>query len=241
MTRKKLTYLQFGDLPKSVTEESARLSVTPSVYKVMPYDILYIRVITPDPRWSEIFNSVPGGSGTTITSESANLLGYPVDDFGFIEIPFVGPVEVAGKTLAEINQTLDTTFKKYLNDAAISVRLVNNHISILGEVRTPGYYPLPKDRINIFEALSLAGDLGDYSDRQRIQLIRPSAYGPVVKEFSLNDRSILTSEFYYVLPNDIIYAKPLSGRSFQMNSNISAIVLGSITTILTIIVLLRSN
>ena len=55
----------------------------------------------------------------------------------------------------------------------------------------PGRYLLYKDRINIFEALSLAGDMSVYSNRQKVQLIRPSPYGPIVKEFSLADRSIL--------------------------------------------------
>ena len=76
----------------------------------------------------------------------------------------------------------------------------------------PGRYLIYKDRINIFEALSLAGDMSVYSNRQKVQLIRPSPYGPIVKEFSLADRSILTSEFYYVMPNDIIYAIPMQGK-----------------------------
>lgn len=72
----------------------------------------------------------------------------------------------------------------------------------------------------------MAGDLDDYSDRRRIQLIRPTQYGPIIKEFSLADRNILSSEFYYVMPNDIIYAPPLKGKTFQMNSAIYSVLLG---------------
>lgn len=237
VSRKKLTYLRYSDKSAEydLVESDARTSVTPAAYKVMPYDNLYIRVITPDPQWSALFNIMPVGAGGAVTEESAGLFGYPVDVDGKIEIPFVGKIEAAGKTLSEIKTELDVIFKNYVIDASITVRLVNNYVSIIGEVNRPGNYPLTKDRINIFEALSLAGDLSEYSNRQKIQLIRPSPYGPVVKEFSLSDRSILISEFYYIMPNDVIYAQPIKGRSFQVNSSIYSLFLSSITTALVVI------
>lgn len=233
VSRKKLTYLQYSDSENFVSgNSSGSLMVTPDDYRVMPYDNLYIRVITPDPQWSEIFNPMPIGAGGAITEESAGLLGYPVDSKGYIEIPFIGKVQVSGMSLAKIKVDLDSIYKNYLNDAAITVRLVNNYISIIGEVRVPGRYPLTKYRVNVFEALSMAGDLNEFSDRQNIKLIRQSQYGPVVKEFSVLDRNILTSEFFYVMPNDIIYAQPMKGRPFNQNSSIIQVLLSSIATVL---------
>jgi polysaccharide export outer membrane protein len=234
VTHKKLTYLQYSDkldnpiMPFNNTE----ITVTPSAYKIMPYDNIFIRVITPDPKWSEIFNSVPTGGGSALTQESAALLGYIVNDNGYIELPYAGKLEVAGKTLYEIKVKLDSIFKNYVNDASITVRMVNNYVSIIGEVRQPGRYPLTRDRLNVFEALSMAGDMNEYSYRQKVQLIRPSPNGPIVKEFSLTDRSILTSDYFYIMPNDIIYAQPLKGRSFQINSSTYSLILSSIATIL---------
>jgi polysaccharide export outer membrane protein len=241
VSTKKLTYLQYSGMPDNsgLPVRDQRISITPAAYKLMPYDILFIRVITPDPKWSEIFNVMGTGQGGNLTAESASLLGYPVDVDGYIEIPFVGKVEVANLTISEIKIKLDSIFKNYLNDAAITVRLVNNYVSIIGEVGQPGRYPLTRDRINVIEALSLAGDMGFYSNRQKIQLIRPSQYGPVVKEFSLADRSILTSEFYYVMPNDIIYAQPMRGKGFQNNSSVFSLFLSTITTALVIISFFR--
>lgn len=236
VSSKKLTYLQYSDKfeNETVVGNEAKVTVTPATYRIMPYDNLYIRVITPDPRWSELFNTVPVGQGGALTEESAGLLGYPVDGSGYIEIPFVGKLLVGGKTVSEVKTELDTVLKNYVTDAAITVRLVNNSVSILGEVRIPGRYPLSKDRINIFEALAMAGDLNQFSNRQKIQIIRPSAYGPIIKEFSLADRSILVSEFYYVMPNDIIYAPPVKSRTFQENSSVYSIVLSSLTTLFVI-------
>ena len=226
MTNKKLTYLQHSeDLP----DRRIGISVTPDSYRIMPYDILYIRVVTPDPQWSAIFNPQVGAGGS-VNQESASLLGYNVDNDGFIEIPFIGRVDVAGKTLSEIKADLDEIFLKYVADGAVTVRMVNNFVSIIGEVTSPGRYPLTRDRINVFEALALASDLNDYSNRQEIQLIRQSPTGPVIREFSLRDRSILTSDLYYVMPNDIIYAKPMRGRNFRINTPVYSLFLTTITT-----------
>jgi len=242
MTNKKLTYLQYSGISDNSDSQvsGVRTTVTPSAYKIMPFDILFIRVVTPDPQWSAIFNAATGEGGS-LTEESAALTGYNVDGEGFIEIPYVGRVEVAGKTIAEIKKELESIFMKYVADGAITVRMVNNFVSIIGEVRMPGRYPLTKDRINVFEALSLAGDLNDFSNRQKIQLIRQSPYGPLIKEFSLIDRDIMTSEFFFIMPNDIIYAPPLRGRSFQPNSSIYTLFLTSITTFLVIFSFFRST
>ena len=234
VTKKKLTYLQYTSaaVDSGLPIRDTRVPVTPSAYKLMPYDVLFIRVITPDPQWSQIFNSSSGGGGA-VTEESANLTGYPIDLDGNIEIPFVGKIQVEGKTVAETKHKLDTVFKNYLNDASITIRLVDSYINIIGEVSEPGRYPITKDRLNVFEALAMAGDMSAYSDRKKVQLIRPSKYGPVVREFSLRDRSILTSEFYYVMPNDVIYSPPLKGRAVQTNSSVYALILSSFATILT--------
>lgn len=240
VSRKKLTYLQFSERSdiNTYSQGEPQMMVTPAAYKVLPYDNLFIRVVTPDPQWSALFNMDFGSGG--LTQESASLSGYPVDSEGYIELPFVEKIKVEGKTLAEVKSELETVFKNYVTDAAITVRLVNNSISVIGEVSNPGRHPLTKDRITIFEALSMAGDLGVYSDRQRIQLIRPSPYGPVIKEFSLRDRSILSSEYYYVMPNDVIYAIPMKGRSFEFNSTVYSVMLSTISTALVILSFFRT-
>lgn len=235
VSKKKLTYLQYSDKSGDYdsSEGDFRTSVTPAAYRIMPYDNLYIRVFTPDPQYSALFNMDVGAG--TLTQESAGLSGYSVSQDGIIEMPYVGEVKVSGKTVSEVKVVLDSIFKNYLTDGAISVKLVNSSVSIIGEVNNPGRYTIFKDRLNIFEALSMAGDLSVYSDRQKVQLIRPSPYGPIMKEFSLADRSILTSEFYYVMPNDIIYAIPLQARSFLANTSVYTLFLTTITTALVII------
>jgi polysaccharide export outer membrane protein len=225
VTNKDLTYLQYDG-----THSDTLVSVTPATYRVLPYDNLFIRVVTPDPRWSEMFNTLPITSGAvTVTEQSADLISYPVDSSGAIIIPYAGRIQVAGKTLQNITVDVEAALQEYISDAAILVKLINNYVSLIGEVQRPGRYPIYKDRLNIFQALAMGGDLDDYSNRQQIQIIRQTALGNVVKEFTLTDRSILSSEFFHVMPNDVIYAKPIKGKFFQMNAFPYGVIISTLT------------
>lgn len=226
VTNKKLTYLQRDGMTVDTV-----VNVTPIEYKVLPYDNLFIKVVTPDPKLSEMFNTIPTTtSGLSVTEQSADLISYPVDNEGNIQIPYAGKLAVAGKTLASIRTEVETALNNYIADAAVSVKMVNNYVSLLGEVQRPGKYPIYKDRLNIFQALALGGDLGLFSNRQMVQIIRPTSRGTVIKEFSLSDRSIMTSEYFYVMPNDVIYAKPAKGRFFRMDSFPYTLIISTITT-----------
>jgi polysaccharide export outer membrane protein len=226
VTNKKLTYLQYNGIKNDII-----LSITPSAYMIQPYDNLFIRVVTPDPKWSDMFNTLPATvGGITMTEQSADMLSYTVDGEGAIQLPYAGRFVVKGKTLETVKTELETALKSYIADAVVMVKMVNNYVSLIGEVQHPGKYLIYKDRMNIFEALAMAGDLDEFSNRQKILLIRQTLGGNQVKEFSLNDRSIMGTEFYYVMPNDVIYAQPMKGKFFQLNAFPYAIILSAITT-----------
>jgi len=225
VTNEKLTYLQ----SEGIRDEF--IAITPATYIIQPYDNLYIKVVTPDPKWSDMFNTMPSTSySNSINELSADMLSYTVDDDGTIELPYAGRFMVAGKTLKMVKTELDNALKSYVADAVVTVKMVNNYVSIIGEVQNPGRYPIYKDRLNIFQALAMAGDLDIYSNRQKLQLIRQTPDGNIVKEFSVKDRSIIGSQFFYVMPNDVIYAPPMKGRFFQMNAFPYSVILSTITT-----------
>lgn len=226
VTSKKLTYLQYEGAPADTVK-----AVTPADYKVLPFDNLFIRVVTPDPKWSEMFNTLPTTTySVSVTEQSADLISYPVDGSGAILLPYAGKIFVAGKTLSVITTELEAALKGYIADAAVTVKMINNYVSLLGEITHPGRYPIYKDRLNIFQALAMGGDLSAYSNRQKVQVIRQTQTGNIIKEFSLTDRSIMSSEFFYVMPNDVIYAMPIKGKFFQMNAFPYSVILSTITT-----------
>lgn len=236
VTNKHATYLQ-------VYEESEYSGeyVPPKNYLIQPNDNLYIRVTTLDPRYAVIFNAMGEGGYMQADEASVNLLSYPVELDGSVDLPYVGSIEVAGKTLPEAKKTIKLVLDEYVTDASLTVKLVNNYVSILGEIRNPGMYPIYKERLNIYQALAMAGDVADYSDRYELSIIRQSPEGSIVKEFNITDRNIIDSEFYYVLPNDVIYVKPLKGRFFAINTAPYTFALTTITAAISLFVLIQNN
>lgn len=228
VTHKKVTYLQY----KGKSEEIIT-APTPSAYKIQPHDNLYIRVVTPDPQWSTMFNTIGSSAYSyNVSEQGADLVSYTVNDEGNIKLPYAGKLMVAGKTLAIINEEVEKILAAYVKDPSVTVKLVNNYVSLLGEVQNPGRYLIYKERMNIFQALSMAGDLSEYSNRQKVQIVRQTPDGIMIKDFSLKDRSIITSEFFYIKPNDAIYVEPMRGKFFKMNSFPYSVILSSITTFL---------
>ena len=237
VTNKEATYLQ-------IYEESQYTGkyVPPVDYLLQPNDNIYLQVSTPDPRVSAFFNVFDvTGSNMTVTEASAQLMSYPVELDGTVNLPYVGYVMVAGKTLADAKLSIEEVLKDYVTEFTVIVKLVNNYVSILGEVRTPGLYLIYKERLNIFQALSMAGDVADVGERYTLAIIRQTEQESIVKEFDITDRNIIDSEFYYVMPNDVIYVKPLKGRYFAINTAPYVFAFSAIAALGTLVLLIQNT
>ena len=235
VTRKKTTYLQ-----ESEQSIYPLKNVTPLEYKVQPNDNLFIKVITPDATWSQIYNTMPTTSySLSVNEQSADLISYTVYEDGSIDFPYIGSVQVSGYTLREVRKIIDNVLIEFIKDATVIVKLVNNYVSLIGDVNNPGKYLLYKNRLNVFQALAMAGDIDEYSNRREVQIIRQTSEGTVIEDFDLTNRRILESELFYVMPNDIIYAKPMKGKFFRMNQFPYVIILTTITTILLVMTYLE--
>lgn len=213
----------------------------PEDYRIQPNDNLFIRVTTLDPTYSNIFNVASAGGYVQADEASAQLISYPVETDGTVDLPYVGPIQVGGKTLAEAKDTIGAVIAEYVTDASLTVKLVNNYVTVVGEVNTPGLYPIYKERLNVFQALALAGDVADYGNRNEVSIIRKIDGKSVVREFDLTDKNIVDSEFYYVVPNDVIYVKPVRGRFFGINTSPYTFALTTIASAITILILIQNN
>lgn len=237
VTSKRVTYLQAYD--DSLTEQADSMAF---VYKVRPSDNLYIRVITPDPKWSAMFNTLPIESPTLGVGEHAmDLISYTVQENGNVDIPYIGMLPVGGKSLHEIQELIDKALSEYISDADVTVKLINNYVSILGDVRQPGLYPIFKEKLTIFQALSMAGDAADFAERRQVRVIREQSGRKEIHDLDLTDRGIIHSEYYYVLPNDVIYVKPMKGKFFALNQFPYAIVISTLTTFLLFLSYIQPN
>ena len=199
-------------------------------YKLQPGNNLYIRVISLEPDVTEFFNM---GTQSMFNYDAGIYLNsYSINDAGFLEMPFIGELYVKDKTLKEAKDIIQDQVNEYLNQTMVIVKLVNYNVSIVGEVHRPGQYKIYQDKINIFEIISLAGDLSVFAKRDDIILVRKSEKGSKIYHIDLLSDNILESEFYYIMPDDIIYVKPVKGRNFAYTSFPYALVISSISLIL---------
>ena len=229
VTTKKTTYLQ--EYKKS---EYSGEYVPPDDYLIRTNDNIYLNVATPDPRLSAMFNAMGEGGNMGFDEATAQIYSYPVDIDGTVDLPYIGIIHVAGLTLVQAKKVIAEELSDYLNDATITVKLVNNQVTVLGEVRTPGVYPIYKDRLNIYQALALAGDVDVYGDRYKVSVIRKTAQESDIKTFDLTDRKIVDSEYYYIMPNDVVYVQPMKGKFFGMATFPFALIFTGITTFILI-------
>lgn len=173
--------------------------------RIMPKDVLSIIVNTTTPTAALQFNLVTPTTQTQIQS-------YLVDNEGKINFPVVGELKVGGLTKNEAEQLITQAISPYLAESenpVVTVRMSSFSISVLGEVNQPGTFTVAREKINVLEALSRAGDMTIYGIRNNVTLIREDSEGnKSYYTLDLNDANIVNSPYYYLQQNDILYVEP---------------------------------
>jgi polysaccharide export outer membrane protein len=177
-------------------------SVPYEKYRIHVNDEVIFRLITMDETISKAFNA--GNNNTLNNAQYA--YSYRVHTDGTVELPYLHPVNILGMTVREAQDTLRAAFREIIPDADVKLALYNKYFSVIGDARA-GRYFIYKDRMNIFQALALTGDVMNSGDRRHIRIVRPQGDGeePEVLEFDMRTNSIIDSKYYYVYPNDVIY------------------------------------
>ncbi len=184
--------------------------------RIMPKDVLSITVSTVNPEAAAPFNLIVRptlqNTQSTITTTGGSLQTYLVDNKGCIEFPVLGTLEVGGLTKSLCEKMIHDKIMPYLNaseNPVVTVRMSNYKISVLGEVNRPGMFVVGNEKINILEALAQAGDLTIYGVRNNVKLIRENEKGKKeIHTLNLNDADIISSPYYYLQQNDIVYVEP---------------------------------
>ena len=198
-------------------------------YKIQPGDNLYIRINSLEERSTAYFNQ---GGETGAGGGNLYLTSYLVSDSGYFNFPSLGFLYVKDMTAEEIQNDIEQRLAEYLKDPVVSVRLASFRITLLGEFNSPGKYDVYQNNINIFEAVSMGGDLTDFAKRNRIAIIRQTSNGSEIIRVNLNDKRILASDYYYLLPNDIVYAEPVKAKQFVSTNFPYGLVFSVLSTVL---------
>ena len=207
--------------------------------RIMPKDLLTITVSTVNPEAAAPFNqTVPTAlnmNSRTSYSQPA-LQTYLVDNYGFIEFHIIGSLNVSCLTKSACEKMIHDKIQPYMNaneNPVVTVRMANYKISVLGEVARPGMYQVGNEKINILEALAQAGDLTIYGVRDSIKLIREDATGKKeIHSLNLNDANIISSPYYYLQQNDIVYVEPNKVKARNSNIGTSTTLWFTATSIL---------
>ncbi len=211
-------------------------------YHLQASDILYVRVITQDEEINKLFNPMfSQGNGTsTLQAGSMYLLGFEVKDSGYIEMPILKKIQVAGLTLDQAQDSITSVAFRYLKNPQIIVKLHSFEFSILGEVKSPGLKSYGTYELNLLEAIALAGDITYNGNRENIVLMRPGADEYQVFRLDLTDKNIVNSEQFFIQPNDVIYVEPLKSTLFRETAQDYLYFVSAIGSILSLIVLALS-
>ena len=141
---------------------------------------------------------------------------YLVDQNGDIEFPVVGRIHVGGKDKNEVERMIqEALYPKYLNELPqVSVWIQNFSISVLGDVTKPGTFKIDNERVSILDAIALAGDLAITGRRDNVLLVRHNADGSKkVVRFNLNDKDLISSPYFYLQQNDVVYVQPNKSKA----------------------------
>jgi polysaccharide export outer membrane protein len=234
---KQLSYLD--NLPETA-EPQYFLYEIPD-YKVQYRDILYIdvKVLSPEGKIENVLQGNTNISMNYLQNESSQyLIGYNVDKEGNILLPVIGKISVGGKILKDIRIIVQEKIDSVFNHAFVDVKLLSFKFTVLGEARNPGTFINYNDYLTVLEAIGRAGGIGDYGRRDRVLVVRSSPSGPVTYRIDLQDKAILSSEAYFLMPNDVVIIEPEKHKIFNMNLPTISFALSTVTGIITTTLLL---
>ncbi|QQS50428.1 MAG: polysaccharide export protein [Bacteroidota bacterium] len=200
--------------------------------EILPYDNLYIKVYSTDERTQALFSE----GYSSIANVDPRLISYTVNDSGFLNLPFTGPIMVSNLTLKEAQTEIQSQLSRFLKNISVTVRFVGNTITILGEVNRPGEYVYYDDKISCFQALGLAGGVASYGNLTNVTLLREMNDEIKFYVLDLTQKDIVESAMYYLQPNDVIMIEPIKAKYSSLRSyNSLSIILSSLTTLALII------
>ena len=208
-TNKRAAYIQQvqTDIPTAIEQDYQ--------IRIKPLDRLTVTINSKDPELAAPFNAASSynslnGLSSYSSSSNGNLQILTVDKEGKIQLPIIGEIDCDGLTRNELAKKIENTIREngMVHDPIVIIQFADVKFSVLGEVARPGQFSITKDRISLFDALAMAGDLTIYGQRENVALIREENGMRTVHYFDLKNPDILTSPYFYLQQDDVVYVTP---------------------------------
>jgi polysaccharide export outer membrane protein len=211
-----------------------------SVPRIQPDDILSISISSLNPEANAMFNR-EAASYTSISSRSnvssnysrSGDEGYLVDNEGFVDFPVLGKVKLAGLTKQEAKTLLYRELQDYLKEPTVNIRFLNFRVTVIGEVKNPATFTIPSEKVNILEALGMAGDMTAFGRRENVLLIREEGGVRTMTRLNLKSIETLKSPFFYLQQNDVVYVEPNKVKNTQstIDTRYISLAFGAVSTL----------
>ena len=206
--------------------------------EIKPDDVLTIRVSAAEQQAATPFN-LTKTVGEQGMRGDVELETYLVSDEGTIEFPVLGTIEVEGMTNIELSARIKEMLAEYVDDPIVNVRIMNFHVSVLGEVNRPGRFPIEDDHITLAEALGLAGDLTIHGKRTNILILGQENGVNTYNYLDLTDADVVKSPYYNLRQNDVVYVEPRASKRQTAGSlGVTATYLSIASVIASLVVLI---
>ena len=235
-SQKKLAYL--NNLPETNGEETFPMEIPD--YKIQPRDVLYITIkaMSPDGTIKDFLSSA-GTIGVSLgQGDVGAFIGFNVNPEGYITFVPIGQIKVSGLTLEETRKMLQDLTEKVFKNSVVECKLLSFKYTVIGEVKSPGAYINYNNYLTVIEAIGRAGGVGDFGNRNRILVVRPIDKGTKTYRLNLQDKNILSSEAYFLLPNDVVIVEPMNQKIFNLNIPTISFVISTFTATISMTLLL---
>lgn len=206
--------------------------------EIEPDDVLTIRVSAAEQQAATPFNLTKTVGAQGLRGD-VELETYLVSDEGTIEFPVLGTIEVEGMTNIQLSERIKEMLAEYVDDPIVNVRIMNFHVSVLGEVNRPGRFPVEDDHITLAEALGLAGDLTIHGKRTNILILGKENGVNTYNYLDLTDANVVKSPYYNLRQNDVVYVEPRASKRQTAGSlGVTATYLSIASVIASLVVLI---
>ncbi len=210
-------------------------------YRVQVNDVLSIRVLGLDEQTHRYFNVESQNAMMGMSDAALYVNGFSVDRNGHVQLPTIGKVKVQGLTVGEAQELMQKKINEYFTNATVILKLVSFRVSVLGDVQRPGSYFIYNNQITILEALAMAGGPNEFADKSLVQVMRQTDRGVQAVYVDMSSSSVLSSEYYYLLPNDVVYVPTLRARAGRLNLDMLTILLSALSTAAIVYTVIQST
>jgi polysaccharide export outer membrane protein len=235
--RRSINYLHDG----SLSNTSKLFPNKKFQYRLQVNDVLSIRVLGLDDANAKLFNVETTNGGLALNDASLYVNGFSVDKSGNVQLPSVGKMHVQGLTVEEAQVAVQSKINEYFANATVILKMVSFKVSVLGEVSRPGSYYVYNNQITLLDALAQAGGPTEFGDKRHVTLMRQSDQGTQALYLDLSGTDVLSSEYYFLLPNDVVYVPTLAARPGRLNLDLLTILLSAVSTAAVVITVVQNN